>query len=111
MTIPCAADFPSGESAAPPYMSRHFEGHARMRILTVVLFGSLALLAGCGTQEPDRATGGAATGAGTGALIGILGGPIGVGVGALIGGAVGATTGAAVAPQHLTLPPPPWSGA
>ncbi len=80
-----------------------------MRTLTVAAIAALTMLAGCGTQEPDRATGGAATGAGTGAVIGLIGGPIGVGVGALIGGAVGATTGAAVAPQDLMLPPPPWS--
>ncbi|HVC61535.1 MAG TPA: hypothetical protein VND19_14375 [Acetobacteraceae bacterium] len=81
-----------------------------MRALTVAAFAAAAMLAACGTQEPDRATGGAATGAGTGAVIGLIGGPVGVGVGALIGGAVGATTGAAVAPRDLTLPPPPWSG-
>lgn len=80
-----------------------------MRVLTLVTFAAVVLLSGCGSQEPDRATGGAATGAGTGATIGLLGGPIGVGVGALIGGAVGATTGAAVSPRDLTLPPPPWS--
>lgn len=80
-----------------------------MRILTAIAFTGFVLLAGCGSQEPDRATGGAATGAGTGAVIGLIGGPVGVGVGALIGGAVGAGTGAAVPPQHLTLPPPPWS--
>ena len=82
-----------------------------MRIATAAALASLALLAACGTQEPDRATGGAATGAGTGAVIGAIGGPVGIGLGALIGGAVGATTGAAVPPQHLTLPPPPWSQA
>jgi surface antigen len=81
-----------------------------MRVLAVASLAVLTLLAACGTNEGDRTTGGAATGAGTGAVIGLLGGPIGVGVGALIGGAVGATTGAAVAPQDLTLPPPPWSG-
>ncbi|MGA3403125.1 MAG: YMGG-like glycine zipper-containing protein [Acetobacteraceae bacterium] len=80
-----------------------------MRAPTVVAVAALTMLAACGTQEPDRATGGAATGAGTGALIGLVGGPIGVGVGALIGAAVGATTGAAVPPPDLTLPAPPWS--
>ncbi|HTW71498.1 MAG TPA: hypothetical protein VME47_16545 [Acetobacteraceae bacterium] len=80
-----------------------------MRMLSVVGLATLALLAGCGQQQPDRATGGAATGAGTGAVIGLVGGPIGVGVGALIGGAVGATAGATVQPRDLTLPPPPWS--
>jgi len=81
-----------------------------MRVLIVpAAVAALTLLAGCGQQEPDRATGGAATGAGTGAVIGLVGGPVGMGVGALIGGAVGATTGAAVQPRDLTLPPPPWS--
>jgi len=78
----------------------------RRRIVTLI---SLTLLAACGTQEPDRAGGGAATGAGTGAVIGLIGGPVGVVVGALIGGGVGATTGAAVAPRHIDLGPPPWS--
>jgi YMGG-like Gly-zipper len=81
-----------------------------MRALTIAAMAALSMLAGCGDQQPDRATGGAATGAGTGAVIGLIGGPVGVGVGALIGGAVGATTGAAVSPHDLTLPPPPWSG-
>src|SRR5581483_12324992 len=80
-----------------------------MRVLTMVALAALVPLAACGTQEPDRATGGAATGAGTGAVIGLIGGPIGVGVGALIGAAVGAGTGAAVPPSDLNLSPPPWS--
>jgi hypothetical protein len=80
-----------------------------MRALTVVAIAALTMLTACGTQQPDRAAGGAATGAGTGAVIGLVGGPIGVGVGALVGAAVGATTGAAVPPPDLTLPPPPWS--
>jgi phage tail tape-measure protein len=66
------------------------------------------LLAGCGTQEPGRATGSAATGAATGATVGLLGGPVGVVVGALIGGGAGAATGAAVDPKHINLGPPPW---
>jgi hypothetical protein len=81
-----------------------------MRVLPVAMLATAIGLAGCGTQQPDRTTGGAATGAGTGAVIGLIGGPIGVGVGALIGAAVGAGTGAAVAPQDLNLSPPPWSG-
>ena len=78
-----------------------------MRTAYFVLTGAL-LLAGCGTRDPDREIGGAATGAGTGALIGLIGGPIGVGVGALIGAGVGAGTGAAVAPKHLNIGEPPW---
>jgi hypothetical protein len=80
-----------------------------MRRADLIAFAALTLLAACGSQEPDRATGGAATGAGTGATIGLLGGPVGVVIGALIGGAAGAATGAAVSPRDLTLPPPPWT--
>lgn len=79
-----------------------------MRTISIFFVAAL-LLAGCGTSEPDRATGGAATGAGTGAVIGLLGGPVGVGVGALIGAGVGAGTGAAVSPSHVNLGAPPWS--
>jgi hypothetical protein len=79
-----------------------------MRRIVIVL-ASLTALTACGQQEPDRATGGAATGAGTGAVIGLIGGPVGVVAGALIGGGVGAATGAAVAPDHVNLGPPPWS--
>jgi hypothetical protein len=67
------------------------------------------VLAGCGTTDPGRETGGAATGAGTGAMIGLLGGPVGVVAGALIGAGVGAGTGAAVSPDHINLGPPPWN--
>ena len=80
-----------------------------MRSHAVVGLIVLSVLAACGSNQPDRTTGGAATGAGTGAVIGLVGGPIGAGVGALIGGAVGAGTGAAVSPHDLTLPAPPWS--
>jgi hypothetical protein len=69
------------------------------------------ILASCGTREPERATGSAATGAATGATVGLLGGPVGVVVGALIGGGAGAATGAAVDPKHINLGPPPWSDA
>lgn len=70
----------------------------------------LMLLAACGSEQPDRTAGGAATGAGTGAMIGLLGGPVGVVAGALIGGGTGAATGAAVPAHHFNLGPPPWSG-
>lgn len=103
------ADFASSESAASANHLPLLQGNLAMRVLIIAGLAAVTLLAGCGQQEPDRATGGAATGAGTGAVIGLVGGPIGVGVGALIGGAVGATTGAAVNPRDLTLPPPPWS--
>jgi hypothetical protein len=79
-----------------------------MRV-TSIFFLSAFALAGCGTTEADRASGGAATGAGSGAVIGLVGGPVGVVVGALIGAGVGAGTGAAVSPSHVDLGPPPWS--
>ena len=79
-----------------------------MRALPVFAM-SAAILAGCGTTQPDREVGGAATGAGTGAMIGLIGGPVGVVAGALIGAGVGAGTGAAVPPDHLNLGTPPWS--
>ena len=79
-----------------------------MRSIAILVVAALTL-AGCGTSEPDRASGGAATGAGTGAVIGLLGGPVGVGLGALIGAGIGAGTGAAVSPDHVNLGTPPWS--
>jgi hypothetical protein len=79
-----------------------------MRVLPILLV-SAGILAGCGTAQPDREVGGAATGAGTGAVIGLLGGPVGVLAGALIGAGVGAGTGAVVSPGHVNLGPPPWS--
>ena len=69
---------------------------------------SLSLLAACGTSEPDRAEGGAATGAATGAAIGAIFGGVGAIPGALIGGAVGAGTGAATTPQQVDLGKPVW---
>jgi hypothetical protein len=74
--------------------------------LLLILFGCLT---GCGHDETDRTTGGAATGAGSGAVIGLVGGPVGVIAGALIGAGVGAASGAAVPEKHLDLGPPPWS--
>jgi hypothetical protein len=79
-----------------------------MRAMSILCLAA-ALLAGCGTTQPDREVGGAATGAGTGAVIGLLGGPVGVVVGALIGAGAGAATGAAVSPGHVNLGTPPWS--
>lgn len=78
----------------------------RRTFLLLLLLGGLM---GCGHDEADRTTGGAATGAGTGAVIGLLGGPVGVVAGALIGGGVGAVSGAAVPAKHLDLGSPPWS--
>jgi hypothetical protein len=80
-----------------------------MRAFPVLLVAVAVALAGCGTRDPDREVGGAATGAGTGAVIGLLGGPVGVVAGALIGAGVGAGTGAVVRPSALNLGKPPWS--
>jgi len=79
-----------------------------MRAISILVVATV-VLAGCGTSQPDRTAGGAATGAGTGAVIGLLGGPVGVGVGALIGAGVGAGAGAAVSPSHVNFGTPPWS--
>jgi hypothetical protein len=69
---------------------------------------SVSLLAACGSREPERAEGGAATGAASGATIGLVGGPVGVVAGGLIGGAAGAATGAATKPKDVNLGAPPW---
>lgn len=69
---------------------------------------SLLALAGCGTDNFDRVSGGSATGAATGATIGLLGGPVGVGIGALIGAGVGGATGGATTPQQIDLGKPIW---
>ncbi|HEY1933779.1 MAG TPA: hypothetical protein VGG99_17335 [Acetobacteraceae bacterium] len=80
-----------------------------MRTLAVLAaFGSVIVLCGCGSSQPGRTTGGAATGAATGAAIGVIGGPPGMLVGALIGGAAGGATGAATKPRDFNLGPPVW---
>jgi hypothetical protein len=76
----------------------------------VVLWGALGLvLAGCGSSEPGRTSGGMATGAGTGALIGLIGGPIGVVVGAAVGAGAGALTATNTAPSAVNLGDPLWA--
>ncbi len=81
-----------------------------MRIVrAAAALAGLTVLAACGTSEPQRAQGGAATGAATGAAVGLIGGPIGVLVGAGVGAGVGATTGAVTSPNDVNLGPPPWS--
>lgn len=80
-----------------------------MRMLPpVAALAFLSVLASCGTREPERAEGGAATGAGTGAAVGLVGGPVGVAAGALIGGAAGGAAGAATKPSAVNLGAPPW---
>ncbi len=75
-----------------------------MRI--AVALGSLALLAGCGNRQPDRAVGGAGVGAGTGALVGAVAGPPGALVGAAVGAGVGAAGGAVTSPSQVNLGKP-----
>jgi hypothetical protein len=78
----------------------------------VVLYGALALaLAGCGSSEPDRTSGGIATGAGTGAVIGLIGGPIGVVIGAAVGAGAGALTATNTSPHTVNLGDPLWASA
>ena len=76
--------------------------------ITMAALGALTLLAGCGTGEKERTTGGAAAGAATGAGIGALGGPVGALAGGAIGAGAGAVTGAATSPNQLNLGSPPW---
>src|SRR6185437_14292800 len=90
--------FPLGlQKRRPPLCLQSANRRTRqMRtILIAVSVASLSLLAACGSREPERAEGGAATGAATGATVGLVGGPVGVVAGGLIGGAAGAATGAA----------------
>ena len=77
-----------------------------MRVLAALI--TAAVLSACGTTQPDRTEGGAASGAATGAAVGLIGGPVGVLVGALIVGGAGALTGAAVDHRDLNLGAPPW---
>jgi hypothetical protein len=76
---------------------------------TMLAFAGLSLLAACGTQQPERTSGGALTGAGTGAAVGALGGPVGAAAGAAIGAGAGAVTGAVTKPSQLNLGKPVYS--
>lgn len=75
----------------------------------IALAGTIALLAACGTSEPGRVQGGAATGAATGATVGLVGGPVGVAAGAVIGGGAGAITAASTTPKQVNLGEPVWN--
>ena len=77
-------------------------------ISKLALAGTIVLLAGCGTSEPNRVEGGAAAGAATGATIGLVGGPVGVVAGGVIGGGAGAIAGATTSPQEVNLGAPVW---
>lgn len=78
----------------------------RTKVLGAVALG--LLVAGCGTDPRERATGGAAAGAATGAAVGALGGPVGALAGAAIGGGAGAVTGAVTEPEDVNLGRPLW---
>ena len=83
-----------------------------MRTLPILsAFCCVIVLGACGTSQPGRTTGGAATGAATGAAVGVIGGPPGMLVGALVGAVAGGATGAATHPRDLNLGPPVWQGA
>jgi hypothetical protein len=80
--------------------------------MTWKLLGAAAVvlaLTACGTRQPDRTTGGAATGAATGAAVGALGGPVGALAGAAVGAGAGAATGYATSPDDVNLGRPVWS--
>src|SRR5580698_7709039 len=72
---------PSNRRFAANYADHAIRMNFMRALAITATFTSLLLLAACGTSEPDRAQGGAATGAATGAAIGIIGGPIGIVVG------------------------------
>ncbi|MGC9268612.1 hypothetical protein [Acidiphilium sp.] len=83
-----------------------------MTITKTILAAPLALgmvlaLAGCGTQQPERAQGGAAGGAAAGAAVGAIGGPIGALAGAGIGAVGGAVAGSQTTPKQINLGAPP----
>jgi len=79
-----------------------------IRITTLLLIGAAGLLAACGSSEPGRVQGGAATGAASGATVGLIGGPVGVVVGAVVGGGAGAIAGASTTPKQVDLGNPVW---
>lgn len=86
---------------------------AKPRLLrpAILLIAAAGLLAGCGTDAPNRMGGGTAGGAATGATFGLIGGPIGVLIGGAVGGGIGALTAANTTPKQLDLGNPPWAGA
>lgn len=75
----------------------------------ILVLGGLTLLAGCGYNKQERATGGAGAGAATGALVGAIAGPPGAAIGAGVGAAAGAATGASTTPQQINLGTPPYN--
>ena len=74
----------------------------------IAALGLALAVAGCGYNQSDRTTGGAAAGAATGAGVGALGGPVGALAGAAVGGVAGGVAGATTSPQEVNLGRPPW---
>jgi hypothetical protein len=77
-------------------------------VTTLSLAATALLLVACGSSEPGRVQGGAATGAASGATVGLVGGPVGVAVGAVVGGGAGAIAGASTTPKQVDLGEPIW---
>ncbi len=77
-----------------------------MRTTMIIGFAAALLVAGCGTNQGDRAASGAMIGAGAGAVLGAtMGNPaMGAAAGAVAGGVVGAATD----PCDLNLGDPVW---
>jgi len=69
-------------------------------------FAATLLVAGCGTNQGDRAASGALIGAGAGAVLGAAAGN--PGLGAAVGGVAGGVVGAATDPCDLNLGDPVW---
>lgn len=80
----------------------------RKAFIAIPLVAGLALtLSACGTRQPERAQGGAASGALAGAAVGAVGGPVGALAGAGIGAVGGAVAGSQTTPKQVNLGPPP----
>ena len=75
----------------------------------ILLIATAGMLAGCGSDAPNRMGGGTAGGAATGATFGLIGGPIGVLIGGAVGGGIGALTAANTTPKQIDLGNPPWT--
>lgn len=68
---------------------------------SLAAIAALLLLAGCGSNEVDRAVTGGALGA---VAVGLVAGPYG----AVVGGVAGATTGVATGVEDINLGRPFW---
>ncbi len=77
-----------------------------MRVAVITGFAAALMLAGCGTDQGDRAASGALIGAAGGAVIGAAAGN--PGLGAAAGAVAGGVVGAATDPCDLNLGDPVW---